>query len=129
MVTDPISDLIINIKNANFAGKESISIFHSKLKEAIAEVLVKEGYVKAVSKKKKSNKFDITLAYDANGKSKIREISRMSKPSRRMYFGADEIKPFKNGYGRVIISTSKGIVTDKEAKKQKLGGETLFKIW
>jgi len=129
MVTDPISDLIIKIKNANFAGKESVSIFHSKLKEAVAEVMVKEGFVKAVSKKKKTNQFDITLAYTEDGKAKIREIKRVSKPSRRIYFGADEIKPFKNGFGRVILSTSKGIMTDKEAKKQKLGGEILFKVW
>ena len=129
MVADPISNFIINIKNANFAGKESVSIFHSNLKEAIADLMVKEGFIKAVSKKKKTNKFDITLAYAENGKAKIREIQRISKPSKRVYFGADEIKPFKNGYGRVILSTSKGVMTDKEAKKQKLGGELLFKIW
>ncbi len=129
MVADPISNFIINIKNANFAGKESVSIFHSNLKEAIADLMVKEGFIKAVSKKKKTNKFDITLAYAENGKAKIREIQRISKPSKRVYFGAGEIKPFKNGYGRVILSTSKGVMTDKEAKKQKLGGELLFKIW
>lgn len=129
MVVDPISDFIISIKNANNAGKESVSVFYSKLKEAISKILLKEGFIKDFSKKKKTNKFDITLSYDKDGKARIREIERISKPSKRVYFGSDEIKPFKNGYGRIFLSTSKGIMTDKEARKENLGGEALFKIW
>lgn len=129
MVADPISDFISNIKNANFAGKESVTFFHSSIKEAIADVLVREGFVKSCSKKKKNNKFDIELSYNADKSPKIKEVKRMSKPSRRMYVNASEVTPFKNGYGRVFLTTSKGIMTDKDIKKEKIGGEILFKIW
>lgn len=130
MVTDPISDLIIKIKNGNNAGLDTIIIPHSNLKEAVANLLAKEGFVGAVTKRKrKEHKFmEIGLVYE--GKSpKINGVQRISKPSRRLYWNVREIKPFKNGYGVYVFSTPKGILTDKEAKKQNVGGEILFKIW
>jgi len=128
MVNDPISDLIIRIKNAGKARKESVSLPYSKLKEAIAVVLVAEGYLKSVSKKKTSPTLDIVLNYH-NGESKIKEVERISKLSRRVYKGFEEIHPTKGGFGQTIFSTPKGILTDKQAIREKVGGEVLFKIW
>jgi len=128
MVNDPISDLIIRIKNAGQAHKESVSLPYSKLKEAIINVLVAEGYLKSVSKKKTTAVLEVVLNYH-NGQSKIKEVERISKLSRRVYKGCDEIHPTKGGFGQSIFSTPKGILTDKQAIREKVGGELLFKIW
>ena len=128
MVTDPISDLIIRLKNAGRVRKESVLIPYSKLKEAIANVLVTEGYVKSASKKKTSPFLEIVLNYH-NGESKIKEVERISKTSRRVYKGFEDIHPMKGGFGKTIFSTPKGILTDRQAIQQKVGGEVLFKIW
>jgi len=128
---DPIADMIIRIKNAGDSKKESVVFPHSKLKLAILEVLQKEGFIKSFGKKgKKVVKFiEVTLAYDANGKSKVQGVERVSKTSKRLYNKAKDIRKVKNGFGAMIISTPKGIMTDKTAKEQNTGGETLFKIW
>lgn len=131
MVTDQISDFIIKIKNAAQAGKPSVSVSYSGIKNAIASVLEKEGYVKNETKKDAAattRKVEVSLVYEA-GKSKIHDIARISKISRRLYSKATKISPFKNGRGRTIITTSKGVMTDRDARKQGLGGELLFKIW
>ncbi|MFA6445837.1 MAG: 30S ribosomal protein S8 [Candidatus Paceibacterota bacterium] len=130
MVTDTIGDLIIRLKNANDARKESIVISHSNLKESVANLLVKEGYVKSVAKRKKGieKSLEIGLLY-TNGTPRIREVKRMSKPSRRMYVQSSDLRPFKRGFGLVAISTSKGLMSDKDARTAKIGGEVLFKIW
>ena len=128
MVADPISDLIIRVKNASQARKESVSLPYSKLKEAIASVLVAEGYLKSVSRKKTSPTLEIELSYH-NGESKIKEVKRISKLSRRVYQGFEDIHPSKGSYGKTIYSTPKGILTDRQAIREKVGGEVLFKIW
>ncbi len=128
MVTDPVSDLIIQIKNAGKVRKESVLLPYSKLKEAIANVLVAEGYLKSVTKKKTSPTLEVVLNYH-NGESKIKEVQRISKPSRRIYKGFEDIHPMKGGFGKTIFSTPKGILTDRQAIKEKVGGEVLFKIW
>ena len=128
MVTDPVSDLIIQIKNAGKARKESVLLPYSKLKEAIATVLVSEGYLKSASKKKTSPILEVVLNYH-NGEAKIKEVQRISKPSRRIYKGFEDIHPMKGGFGKTIFSTPKGILTDRQAIKEKVGGEVLFKIW
>lgn len=128
MVTDPISDLIIRIKNAGKAHKESILLPYSKFKEAVALVLVAEGYIKSVSKKKTSPTLEIVLNYH-NGESKIKDVERISKSSRRVYKGFDEVFPARSGFGKGIFSTPKGILTDRQVVKEKVGGEFLFKIW
>jgi small subunit ribosomal protein S8 len=128
MVSDPISDLIIQLKNAGKVRKENVLLPYSKLKEAISTVLVAEGYLKSVSKKKTSPILEIALNYH-NGESKIKEVERISKPSRRVYRGFTDIHPLRGGFGKMIFSTPKGILTDRQAIKEKVGGELLFKIW
>ncbi len=127
---DSIADLIVRIKNAGLAYKQTVVISYSKMKLAIAELLKREGFVKEVEKKgKKITKFiEITLAYES-GKPKIQDIVRISKFSRRIYQGVKDIKSVRQGFGRLVLTTPKGILTDKEARAQKVGGESLFKIW
>jgi len=131
MSRDPISELIIGVKNAGEAGKFSVKLPYSDLKMSIAEVLKKEGYIKNVSKIGKIPKrvLEVELAYRGRDLPKIKGVVRVSKLSKRIYQGAKNIKPVKNGYGLSILTTSNGIMTDKEARKAKIGGEVLFKIW
>ncbi|RJR13247.1 30S ribosomal protein S8 [Candidatus Parcubacteria bacterium] len=128
---DPIADLIIRLKNAGMVKKENVSVPHSAFKLAIAEKLRDVGYVKTVEKKgKKARKvLDITLKYDEKGTPVIHGVKRVSKPARRIYRSVLEIVPVKYGHGALILSTPKGIKTDKEARKEKIGGEALFEIW
>ena len=108
---DPIADMIVQIKNASLSGKESVVFPYSKLKLAILDVLLKEGFIKSFGKKgKKVVKFiEVVLAYDENGP-KVSDISRISKTSKRVYQKAKELRPVKNGFGIAVISTSKGLV-------------------
>lgn len=127
---DPIADMIIRIKNASDAGKESVVFPHSKLKLAIADVLMKDGFVKSFAKKgKKVAKWiEVVLIYE-DGEPKIRGVARVSKSSKRVYQKAKDIRSVKNGTGVLVLSTPKGIMTDKQAKEAGVGGEALFKIW
>ena len=129
-MTDPISDMIIRIQNGSRARKESVAIPFSKLKFEIASALEKEGYIKGVAKKGKkiTKAIEVGLLYEA-GRPLIQGVKRISKPSRRVYEKASEIRPVKNGFGSSIISTPKGIRTGAHARKEKLGGEVLFQIW
>ncbi len=131
MVNDPVGDLITRIKNAGAVGHESLSLPYSKLKAAVADVLERAGYIKYSEKKgKKTNKtLTIGLLYKKDGTPRITEAKRISKPGRRIYRGVKEIFPIRYGKGSIILSTSKGIMTGKDAKKAKLGGEALFEIW
>lgn len=131
MVTDPVGDFIIRIKNASAVKKDVVVSPHSKLRFAIAETLQKIGYIKSVNKKgKKVQKtIEVELQYNKDNESLIHGVERVSKPGRRLYYGAKEIYPVKYGKGSLILSTPKGILTDKEARKEKVGGEALFKIW
>lgn len=128
---DSISELITKIKNASARGLPSVTVPYSNMMMAIVEVLEKEGYVSAPSKKgKKVNKMiEVGLIYDDKKKPKVLGVERVSKFSRRVYSGSKELKPVKSGYGKIILTTPQGIMTDKEAKKMKVGGELLFKIW
>ncbi len=130
MVTDPIADLIIRIKNASDAGKANISLPYSVLKENIAHALMKGGYITSVeSKGKKIEKtLEIGLAYIGN-EPRVHGIDRISKPSRRLYQKSKDIRMFKSGFGNIVFSTPQGILLDIDAKKAKVGGEILFKIW
>ncbi|HEY4525331.1 MAG TPA: 30S ribosomal protein S8 [Candidatus Paceibacterota bacterium] len=131
MVSDPVADLIVRLKNAGAVKHASVSVPFSNFKLAIAEKLRDAGFVKAVEKKGKKVKktLDITLLYDASGLHKIHGAKRISKPGRRMYKSALEIRPVRYGHGSLLLSTPKGIKTDREAKKEKIGGEALFEIW
>ena len=127
---DTIGDMIIRIKNASQARKESVVIPYSKYLHAIANVLETEGFVGSVTRKGKKVKkvLEIGLKYE-NKKPRIVGVERLSKLSRRLYFGVADIKPVKRGFGRLVLSTPKGILTGKQAKKENVGGEALFKIW
>lgn len=131
MITDPIADFLVRLTNAGAIKKANVSIPHSAFKHAIAEKLKDAGYIKAVEKKgKKARKtLDIVLKYDEEGMHVIHGTKRISKPSRRMYKSVLEIVPVRYGHGSLILSTPKGIKTDKEARKEKVGGEALFEIW
>ena len=127
---DSISNMIIIMKNGNLAGKESVLIPYSKMKNAIGECLEKAGYVKQISKKVKKGQpmLEVSLVY-TDKRPKITEVERISKQSRRVYFGMKDIHSVRNGSGLLILSTPKGILSGKEARKEQVGGEALFKIW
>ena len=130
-MTDPIADLINRLKNAGAVKAASVSLPFSNFKLAIAEKLKDAGYVKAVEKKGKKvrKSLDVFLKYGENGQPAIGGVKRVSKPGRRMYRSVSELRPVKYGHGALILSTPKGIMTDTEAKKEKVGGEALFEIW
>jgi small subunit ribosomal protein S8 len=130
MVTDPIANFITTLKNASDARKESISVPYSVLKESIAHALMKAGYVSAIEKKgKKAVKtLEVALTY-IGGEPRVNGVDRISKPSRRIYQKAKDIRMFKSGFGNTVFSTPKGVLLDVDAKKNKVGGEVLFKIW
>ena len=127
---DSISNMIIMLKNASLAGKESISLPYSKMKAAIAECLKKEGYISEISKKTKKGQplLEVGLVY-VDKKPKINEVERVSKQSRRVYFAMKDIHTVRNGSGLLVLSTPKGIMSGKQARKEQVGGEALFKIW
>ncbi|MDP2650246.1 MAG: 30S ribosomal protein S8 [bacterium] len=131
MVGDPIGDFIIRLKNAGAVGRESVSVPYSQMKMAVAEVLKSEGFVKAVEKrgKKVRKTIHVDLLYKENGTPRIADVKRVSKPGRRMYRGAKQIFPVRYGKGMLVLSTPKGILTDKEARKERVGGEALFEIY
>ncbi len=128
---DSISELITKIKNASDRGLSIVTVPHSKIMLAISDVLLKEGYIKSVTKKGKkvSKVLELGLAYDEAKQPRVTGVDRVSKFSKRVYVGSKEIRPVKSGYGTLILTTPNGILTDKEAKQQKVGGEVLFKIW
>ncbi len=127
---DPIADMIVRMKNASDSKKESVVFPYSKLKLAILDVLLKDGFIKSFGKKgKKIAKFiEVGLAYE-NGMPKISGVERISKTSKRVYTKSKEVRKVKSGFGSLLLSTPKGIMTDKSARENKIGGEALFKIW
>ncbi len=130
MVRDPISEFIIAIKNGGIAGHESVSVPYSKMKQAVADLLAKEGFVAGVERRGKKVRKTLQVALKYEGRTPhIRGVKRISKLSRRVYLGADDIHPIKFGHGVMVITTPKGIMTDKEARKAHVGGEPLFSIW
>ena len=129
MVTDPIADFLIRLRNALGARKESVVVPSSIMTRSLADLLSKEGYIGEVDKRaKKTNSITITLNYK-DGHPCILGAKRISKPSRRMYMGVRDIKPVKRGYGLLVLSTPAGIMTGKQAQEKRVGGEALFEIW
>jgi len=127
---DSISNMIIMMKNASLAGRPSTAFPYSKLKHAILECLQKEGYISKVSKKTKKDQamLEVELIY-VDKKPKITEVERVSKQSKRVYFGMKDIHSVRNGSGLLVLSTPKGILSGKSARKEHVGGEALFKIF
>jgi len=130
MVTDPIGDFINRIKNAGAIGKESVVAPYTKLNFEIAKVLEKEGFLEQVERRgrKIQKNLEVTLSYE-NNKPKLHSARRISKPSRRVYVKAGEARPVRQGFGRLVLSTPKGILTGEEARKQHIGGEALLEVW
>lgn len=130
MVNDPVADLINRLRNAGAVKKANVSVPFSALKYAIAEKLKAAGYVQGVEKKgKKVKTLDVTLKYDTAGSHVIHGVKRVSKPGRRMYKSVHEIGLVRYGHGDLILTTPKGVMTGKEARKEKVGGEAMFEIW
>lgn len=127
---DTISNMIIGIKNAGNAGRDSLVIPYSKIKESIALVLKKEGFIKDVEKKTIGGKPSLLInIFLENRIPKVKGVKRISKTSKRVYKKSSEIRLVKDGYGAVILSTPKGVMSGRDARKEKLGGEVLFTIW
>ncbi len=127
---DNISNFIIKLKNASNAGHETLVVPASKLKLSITEVLKKEGFIKDFTPKTEKGRPVIVISLLSDNRiPKIKGVKRVSKPSKRIYKKAEELYSIKNGYGALIISTSNGVMTGKQAKAAKLGGEALFQIW
>ena len=128
--TDQIADLLTRIRNAVTVGKTEILVPTSKLKVAVVEILVKNGYLASYDIVEGSPRGLLHVVVNEPGNvAKINELTKVSKPGRRVYVGTDEIPTIKSGRGEVIISTSKGLMTGREARKNKLGGELLIKVW
>ncbi|MEJ0053847.1 MAG: 30S ribosomal protein S8 [bacterium] len=134
MITDRVGDFIVRLNNAGAVRKPSVSLPYSAHLEAIAKKLKALGYVESVDvianeKTPAKRTLDVVLAYDAQGVSKIHGVKRVSKPGRRLYAAGKDAHSVKNGVGVRVLSTPKGILSDREARKQQAGGETLFDIW
>jgi len=130
-LSDPIADFLTRIRNASLAKHQFTYIPNSKIKFAIAQIFKEEGYIKDCKIiQQNNNEFIwISLKYNTSGKSIINEIKKISKPGRRKYVGYKEIPWTKNGFGISLLTTSKGIISDKKARKEKIGGELLCSIW
>ncbi len=128
---DPIADMLTRIRNAQMARHERVEIPSSSIKQNILNIMIKEGYVFSSEEKQNGTKnvFDILLKYDKFGDPVIHKIIRKSKPGLRKYIKYNEIKPVMGGNGVAVLSTSKGIMTDREARNQKIGGELICEIW
>ena len=130
-ITDPIADMLTRIRNANSAKHDTVDIPASNMKKAIAEILLEEGYIKGyqVIEDGTQGVIRVTLKYNAGKEKVISGLRRVSKPGLRVYAGADELPRVLKGLGIAIISTSKGIMTDSQARSQHVGGEVLAFVW
>ena len=130
-ITDPVADMLTRIRNANSAKHETVDVPASNLKKAIAQILLDEGYIKSFSLVDNGNQgvIHITLKYLAKKAPVLSGLKRVSKPGLRIYAGADELPKVLKGLGIAIVSTSKGVMTDKKARELHIGGEVLAFVW
>jgi small subunit ribosomal protein S8 len=132
---DPISDMLNRIKNAQAVGRERVTIPFSNVKLQIAQLLNAAGYVGDVERRTRTTKkseiayLDLALKYTADKEGAIAGLRIISRPSRHIYIKASQIRPVRSGYGTAVVSTSKGIMTSQDARKNGLGGEVMFEIW
>lgn len=133
MMTDPIADMLTRIRNAVRIERPFVEMPHSKVKRGVAEVLKREGYIwdwrEEQSDGAPGTQLTIDLKYGPNGERVIRHLKRVSKPGRRIYSRAADLRPILNGLGISIISTSRGVISDREARQKNLGGEILCELW
>ena len=130
-ITDPIADMLTRIRNASNSKFKTVDVPASNVKRAIADILYKEGYIRGYEEIKDDAQgtIRITLKYDEKGVKVISGLKRISKPGLRVYASKEELPKVLNGLGIALVSTSKGIMTDKEARKENLGGEVLAYVW
>ena len=130
-MTDPIADLLTRIRNAHRAKHDRLDVPASNLKMEVCRILKEEGYIKNVEmvEGEPRSVIRVFLAYNKEGKPGIERMQRVSTPGRRVYRGADDIKPVLNGLGVGIVSTSQGLMTDRQARQTRVGGEVLCEIW
>ena len=131
MMTDPIADMLTRIRNSNSLGRKTVDVPASKMKVNIAEVLKREGFIVNyhVEETDPRSIIRLELRYGSEGESAIRTITRVSKPGCRVYAGAREMKPLMRGQGIYVLSTPKGILSVRDARKENVGGEVVCKIW
>lgn len=133
MMTDPIADMLTRIRNAVSVERPNVEIPVSKVKRGVADVLKREGFIWDWSESKEEDavvgSINIELKYGPSGEKVIRHIKRVSKPGCRVYSRAKDLKPILNGLGISILSTSQGVMSDREARQQKMGGEVLCQVW
>ena len=130
-MTDIIADSLTRIRNASMRRLEHTTLYYAKIVVSILDVFMSKGFIesyKIIGNEGKQS-IKVILCYDEDGRSVISEIKRISKPGRRIYKGRDELKRFKNGYGLIVVSTSKGVVSNEDAYKSNVGGEALCSIW
>jgi small subunit ribosomal protein S8 len=130
-MTDPIADFLARVRNAHLAKHDRLDVPASKLKVELCKILKQEGFIRnfRLLEAQPSGTLRILLRYTPEGLPAIRHVSRVSTPGRRVYRGAEDIKPVRNGLGLGIVSTSKGLLTDRQAREQRLGGEVLCQLW
>ncbi|WP_270447282.1 30S ribosomal protein S8 [Lactobacillus delbrueckii] len=131
VLTDPIADFLTRIRNANMAKHDSVEIPASNIKKSLAEILKQEGFIRdyEVTEDGKQGVIKVTLKYGPNGERVISGLKRISKPGLRNYVSADNLPKVLNGLGIAIVSTSAGILTDKEAREKNVGGEVIAYVW
>jgi small subunit ribosomal protein S8 len=131
MINDLVADSLTRIRNASMRKLDVTKLMHSKLVEAILVIFQNKGYIESFNVVEEGPKkfINVVLKYDARGQQVINEVKKISKPGRRVYKGCDEIKRFKNGYGTIVVSTSKGVLSNDDAHKAGLGGEVVCSIW
>lgn len=130
-MTDPITDMLNRIRNAQAVRHQTVEVPHSNLKQKLAEILAREGFLDKIEKRRKKTQkiIEIYLKYSADKSPAISGLKRISKPSQRIYKKSKEIRKIRGGYGIAIISTPYGLMTNKEARKNKAGGEILCEVW
>jgi small subunit ribosomal protein S8 len=130
-MSDPISDLLTRIRNAGQAGHERVLIPHSRLKEAIVKLMVDEGFVADFDVRAKGVErwLEVGIRYDRDSKAIIRGLQRVSKPSRRIYVRRDEVPYVRNGLGLAILTTPQGVISDRDARREGVGGEVICYVW
>lgn len=131
MINDLIADSLTRIRNAAMRRLDSTTLVHSKVVEAVVAILADKGYIESFNVVEDGVKksINVVLKYDEKGRTVINEVKRVSKPGRRIYKGKDELKRFKNGYGTIIVSSSKGVLPNDKAFELGVGGEVLCTVW
>lgn len=131
MMTDPIADMLTRIRNALLMKHEQVTVPYSRMKEAVLKIIAETGFIKGYEVLGESirKQLVVQLKYAGDGKGVIANLKRVSKPSRRIFSTYEDLKPYRRGFGVQILSTSRGVLSDEDARRQKVGGEIIMEIW